>query len=308
MTIVLLVAGLILLVLGGEMLVRGAVAIAQRFGVPPLVIGLTLVGFGTSTPELVTSVQAVLAGSPGIAVGNVVGSNIANVLLILGVAAILAPFATDPQALRRDGMALVLATLVCTVLALSGYIGLGAGLLLLAGLAGYLVVTFRSAGPAPSDDMAVRSPMGMTAAMAAFAVGLILTVIGARMLVAGAVDMARIFAVSEAIIGLTIVAVGTSLPELVTSAVAARRGQGDIAFGNVVGSNIFNILGILGVTAIVSPLDVPAQIVRFDIWAMVAATMLLLAMAISGWRFSRIEGAVLLAAYASYLTALAVLA
>lgn len=312
MTAILIVGGLAALLLGGDLLVRGAVALARRLGVSPLLIGLTVVGFGTSTPELVTSVQAALAGSPGIALGNVVGSNIANILLILGLAAVIAPLRADPAAFRRDGTVLALATLAGLASVLAGEIGRPVGAALIAGLCVYLVVGYlgekRVSGPSTgprADDAgaAGAAPVGAGAGLGLFVLGLGLTVLGARLLVDGAIALARGAGLSETMIGVTIVAVGTSLPELVTSVAAARRRQGDIAFGNIIGSNIFNILGIVGATALIRPLDVPREILVLDVWAMLGATVTLLVMTGTGWCVSRREGVFLLAGYAAYLGA-----
>lgn len=323
-----LVAGLVLLVAGGGALVRGASALAARLGVSPLLIGLTVVGFGTSTPELVTSLQAAFSGAPGIAVGNVVGSNVANVLLILGATAILMPFAVDRRAFRRDGPALAAATLACAGVILWGDLSRPAGLALVAGLILYLGHAYRTerapspvpaatdgaaraADPAASDpagDLSAAAPppsMPLPLALAWAAGGIASTVLGARLLVGAAIDLATLWGVSEAVIGLTVVAVGTSLPELVTSVMAALRREGAIAFGNVVGSNLYNILGILGITALVHPIPVPAQIAAVDVWVMLAATAALIVVSVSGWRVSRAEGAALLAAYAAYVAWLA---
>ena len=305
--------GLALLVVGGESLVRGAVALAARLGVSSLVIGLTVVGFGTSTPELVTSLQAAFAGSPGIAVGNVVGSNTANILLILGIAALIAPIAVSRTAFRRDGTALVLVTLAAVAVVLTGSLSRMAGVALLVGLVLYLMLAYRSerrpseAGTpaeaatetAPPD--AIASPLALPMALAYALGGIALTVLGAHLLVSGGSELAARFGVSDAIIGLTLVAVGTSLPELVTSVVAGLRRQGDVAFGNVVGSNIYNVLGILGATALVKPIPVPERIAEFDAWVMGLATLALVAVAVSGWRVGRLEGAALLIAYAAYI-------
>ncbi|HET7408847.1 MAG TPA: calcium/sodium antiporter [Paracoccaceae bacterium] len=310
MTLLQLLVGLVGLVVGGELLVRGAVAIARRFDVSPLMIGLTLVGFGTSTPELVTSLQAALVGSPGIAVGNVVGSNICNILLILGVAALLCPVTAKAAAFGRDGTALVVATALCLLVVLSGQIGRITGIVFLALLAGYISLTWfaerkaRSPSASPhaaeaDETPAVQGGLGVAALM--FVAGLILTVAGARFLVMAAIAMAERLGVSEAVIGLTVVAIGTSLPELVTSVVAAIRRHGDVAFGNIIGSNVFNILGILGLTAVVQPLAVPPEIARLDVWVMIAATALLLLVTITGWRISRREGLMMLGAYAGYI-------
>lgn len=306
MDIVYILIGFVALLIGGEFLVRGAVAVAVRARISPLVIGLTLVGFGTSTPELLTSVQAALAGSPGIAMGNVVGSNIANILLILGVAALIAPIAVARDGFLRDGGVVLGASVLCLGLVLWGDLGRGAGTVLVLSLVAYLVWALRTSAPEAADIP--LTAMGVGPALLLALGGLALTLLGARFLVSGAVSIAATLGVSDAVIGLTIVAVGTSLPELVTSVVAARKGQGDLAFGNVVGSNIFNILGILGVTALVQPLAVPAQIAGFDIWVMLAATVLLIVMAVAGWRIGRAKGMILLAAYAAYLGALLVMA
>lgn len=310
-TLGLVVIGLIGLVVGGELLVRGAVSAARSFGISPMVIGLTLVGFGTSTPELVTSLQAALSGSSGIAIGNVVGSNIGNVLLILGVAALLAPVAVDPAAFRRDGAVMALATGLCLAVVMVGDVDRWVGLLFVLALAGYLTFTLvterrasKSAAAAvyeaeadavPGPDYSLGVSLGLAVG------GLVITILGARFLVSGAVSLAQAAGISEAVIGLTIVAIGTSMPELVTSIIAVRKGQGDVALGNVLGSNIFNILGILGVTAIVQPMTVPPEIIRFDIWVMCAATALLIVFARTGWRVGRREGGTMLACYAAYL-------
>ncbi|SES25693.1 cation:H+ antiporter [Tranquillimonas rosea] len=309
MTLLTLFAGLVLLLAGGEALVRGSVAVATRLGVSKLLIGLTLVGFGTSMPELVASLQGALAGAPGLAVGNVVGSNIANILLILGTAAVILPIATTRAAFQRDGAVLVAVTLILVAIALTGSLGRVAGLGLLVLLAGYTIGTYlaerrrmSAAGhlhtaeaDASSSDMAIPAALALTAG------GIAGVVFGASLLVGAAVELARLAGISEAVIGLTLVAVGTSLPELVTSVMAALRRQADVAFGNVVGSNVFNILGIGGITAVVSPLSIPDEIIRLDIWAMLGATLLLVLFAVTGWRVSRREGAIFLALYAAYL-------
>ena len=304
-----LVGGLLLLLGGGEALVRGSVAAATRLGVSKLLIGLTLVGFGTSMPELVASLQAALAGSPGVAVGNVIGSNIANILLILGISTILLPIATSREAFRRDGSVLIGASLLMTGIVLGGSLGRGAGLILLALLLAYTVfsyITERKGGgaaalhEAEADEVAPEG-MSVGAGLLLAAGGIAGVVFGASLLVGSAIEIAQAAGLSEAVIGLTLVAVGTSLPELVTSVMAAIRRHGDVAFGNVVGSNIFNILGIAGATAVVSPLSVPEQIVRFDTWVMLGAAVLLAIFAVTGWRVSRREGAVFLGLYVAYL-------
>jgi cation:H+ antiporter len=306
MTIAMMIAGLALLLVGGDLLVRGAVSTASALGVPPLVIGLTLVGFGTSTPELMTSVQAALAGSPGVAVGNVVGSNICNILLILGIAAMIRPVEAAPGPFRRDGPVLAGATALCLAVLLAGGIGRLAGAAFVALLAAYVwaaLAASRGAAAAPAGAAVVVTAdrralvRGVPMALA----GLGLVILGAGWLVDSAISIAAGLGVSDALIGLTIVAVGTSLPELTASVVAAWRGQSDVAFGNVVGSNIYNILGILGTTALVRPTPAPPEIMGFDGWVMTAATAALIAAAITGGRVSRAEGAAMLAGYAAYL-------
>ncbi len=309
MTILLLIVGLVFLVAGGELLVRGAVQLAQKFRISPLLIGLTLVGFGTSTPELVTSLQAAFAGSPGIAVGNVVGSNTANILLILGITALIFPVSVARDTFRRDGVVLGLSTLMCLGAVMYGQLTPLLGAIFVASLAGYIIYAFRqerqsNAAADAAAGIATSAPgpsLGGIALDLVFVIGgLTLTILGARFLVTSAIDIARDFNVSETVIGLTIVAVGTSLPELVTSVMAALRKHSDIAFGNIVGSNIYNVFGILGVTAIIKPIDVPPQIASLDIWVMLAATVLLFITATSRWRIGRVEGGIMLAAYVAY--------
>ncbi|WP_371931787.1 calcium/sodium antiporter [Mameliella sp. MMSF_3552] len=302
--------GLLAMIAGGDLLVRGAVAVARVLRVPPMVIGLTLVGFGTSSPELVTSLQAALSGAPGIAVGNVLGSNIGNVLLILGIAALVGAIAVDRRALMRDGTMLLVATGLGIIALAQAEVGRIAGgvfvAVLSAYLAGTLIAERRRASKAgqvymaEADLLPARPARILPSALTALA-GLGLTILGARFLVEGAVGLAAAAGVSETLIGLTIVAIGTSAPELVTSIMAVRKGEGDVAFGNIIGSNIFNLLGILGVTALVTPIAVPAQVMGFDVWVMLATTLLLLVFAVTGARISRREGAVLLAGYAAYL-------
>lgn len=314
-----LLGGLLLLVLGGEFLVRGAVRVAERFGVSPLVIGLTLVGFGTSAPELVTSVRAALAGAPGIAYGNITGSNIANILLIAGLSALIAPIAVQSAALRRDGGVLLGATAVFALLAVAVPVTRTAGLAFVLALAAYVWFAIRQertpaaehgalyekaaalehVDPAVSPEATARLPVWRPLATALG--GLALVIGGGGLLVDGAVELARLMQVSETVIGLTVVAVGTSAPELATSVAAALRRQGEMAFGNIIGSNIYNLLGIGGATALIAPSDVPQRIAAFDNPVMLAVTLVFLALAWTGLRLSRREGAVLLTGYGAYV-------
>jgi cation:H+ antiporter len=317
----LILGGLVLLALGGEALVRGAVQIAERLGISPLLIGLTLVGFGTSTPELVTSVQASLAGSPGIAVGNVVGSNIANALLILGVAALIHPVRVTSAALARDGVIGAAAAAALVAAGLLWSLDRAVGAAFIVGLVAYIAfawwqesrgtadhtaafdkgVAFEEAHPDRLRAAPASAAGGLALSLALLLGGLALVVLGGRLLVDGAVALARAFAVDEALIGLTIVAVGTSLPELVTSAIAAMRRQADVAIGNVLGSNIYNVLGIAGATGLIAPTAIPAGIAGFDAPLMLAGSLLLLVVARTGWRIGRREGGLLLGLYAAYL-------
>ncbi|MGP1354388.1 MAG: calcium/sodium antiporter [Parasphingopyxis sp.] len=309
MTAILILAGLFLLALGGELLVRGAVGIARNLGVSPLLAGLTIVGFGTSTPELVTSINAATAGYPGIALGNVIGSNIANILLILGISALILPLAVEPKAFLRDGATLIAATIACAICVLIGDLGRIVGTALLVALAAYILIAYLSerSVPDPAGEMHAHlsedvTPLAhRTSALAIMvAAGITAAIFGAQLLVDGAVALARIWGVSEAVIGLTVVAIGTSLPELIACVVAAVRRHADVALGNVVGSNIYNILGILGATALVEPLSVPPEIAQTDIWILLAATALLILFLRTGWTLKRWEGAVFVALYAGY--------
>ncbi len=299
MTYLLFILGLAGLFFGGEFLVRGASAIARSFRLSPMVIGLTIVGFGTSAPEMLVSVQAALAGSPAIAIGNVVGSNIANILLILGISAVIAPLIIPVRKLWRDLGFMLLATAVIWVMLLDGNVTRLDGLLLILGLVVFLAVAFLTGKVEPEEDTSGDMPQWK--AWAYTLGGLVVLVIGARLLVDGATEIARGFGVSEAVIGLTIVAVGTSLPELATSVVAAIRKQTEIAVGNIVGSNIFNIFGILGTTALIAPIPSEARFAMVDMpWAAAAAIGLtVLAFLLGG--LPRIAGALLLATYGGYL-------
>jgi cation:H+ antiporter len=294
------VAGLIGLFLGGEALVRGSVGIARRMAIPPLLIGLTVVGFGTSTPELLVSVQAAMRGVPDIAVGNIIGSNIANILLIVGLTSLVWPIRVSGATLRRDTAVMVAAALVMVPIFASGEIGRLPGLLLVTALAGYLTWAYLQPGPATDDDdTAVPTSMAKSALWVA--AGLVALMFGARFLVDGSVSIARSLGASEAFIGLTIVAVGTSLPELATSIIAAFRRQSEIAIGNIVGSNIFNVLGILGVTAIIKPVPVADRFLAFDLPIMIAATLALTVLLLTRPVIGRGIGLVVLAAYIIYV-------
>ncbi len=299
MTYLLFVVGLVALFFGGEYLVRGASAIARKFNLSPMVIGLTIVGFGTSAPEMLVSVQAALADQPAIAIGNVLGSNIANILLILGLSALIAPLLIPVRKLWRDLAFMLAATATIWVMLLDGQVTRLDGVILLAGLVIFLVVAFVTGKS--DEDQSIEGDIPQWKAWAMTLGGLVVLVIGARFLVDSATDIARAFGISEAVIGLTIVAVGTSLPELATSVIAAIRKQTEIAVGNIVGSNIFNIFGILGTTAVLAPIPADPRFAAIDMpWvAATAVGLTILAFVLGG--LPRIAGALLLAAYGGYV-------
>ncbi|MDX1383936.1 MAG: calcium/sodium antiporter [Thermoanaerobaculia bacterium] len=304
-----MVGGVLLLWLGGEYFVRGSVGLARRLGVSELMIGLTLVGFGTSLPELTTSVTAALSGAPGLTVGNVVGSNIANVLLILGLAALIRPVTSRRGAFATDAAALAVATLVAGAFILSRRITAIEGLILIAGLATFVVVVYRRERRHPGPEAivlegeaAAAEPVPKSGFLTAVSIvaGLAGVTAGAWLLVGGAVEVALRWGVSKTFIGLTIVAVGTSLPELVITAVASLRGRSDVALGNIMGSNMFNLLGILGVAAVLSPLEVGPELRLLDLAVMVVATALLIVTSATRLRVTRWEGGLLLGGYVIY--------
>lgn len=305
-----LVLGLALLTVGGEALIRGAMATARRLGVSPLLSGIVIVGFGTSAPELVVSVDAALSQRPDIAIGNVVGSNISNILLILGICALITPLAVKPLALRRDAVTVVAAGLLFLILVGGSALGSVDAVILLMALAAYLFWAYWSESTHPDASAELhtaeaeeltRLPKSVVWTVATVIIGLLMLVTGSQVLLKGAVGIAEDFGVSEAVIGLTLVAVGTSLPELSISVIAALRRHADVAVGNVLGSNIFNLLGILGVSALLQPLPVHARILQFDQWIMLGASLLLLLFLYTGRRLSRLEGGILVAAYCVYI-------
>ena len=319
-TLVLFVAGLVVLVAGAEALVRGASRLATALGVRPLVVGLTVVAFGTSAPELAVGVGSALSGQPDIALGNVVGSNIANILLVLGLAAVVAPVATATRIVRREVPVMIAASLLLWLMALSGRIERIEGLVLLTGIVAYTVYLARSSR---SASVAVRAEFaaefGVEAghrgrviggSLGLGAAGLIGLVVGAGWIVDGAVALATTLGIPEVIVGLTVVAVGTSLPEVATSIAAGLRGHRDIAVGNVVGSCIFNILMVLGATAVVAPdpISISPSLLAVDLPLMVAAAFACLPILYTGRLVSRREGLLLVAFYVAYLGYLVLLA
>jgi len=297
---ILILGGLLGLFFGGEALVRGAVGIARRLAIPPLLIGLTVVGFGTSTPELLVSVDAALRGVSDIAIGNIVGSNIGNILLIVGLSALVWPIRVMGGTLKRDTAVMMAAAVALVPVFWLGEIGRLAGAALVAGLIAYLVWAYSQPAPETADDDPTTI-VPLWKAVLWVAVGLGMLMLGARFLVDGAVSIARGYGISEAFIGLTIVAVGTSLPELATSLIAAVRRQSEIAIGNIVGSNIFNVLGILGVTALIAPISVADRFLSFDLPVMIAVSAVLTGLLLLRPRIGRLAGIGLLVAYAAYV-------
>ncbi|KGF69250.1 sodium:calcium antiporter [Hoeflea sp. BAL378] len=300
--ILLLAAGLALLTFGAEFLVRGAISLANRLGMPPLLIGLTVVGFGTSMPELLVSLQAALGGAPAIAVGNVVGSNTANILLILGVAAAISPINARIPNLKRDLVMMLVAAVVMLGLGYWGVVNFWLGLAMFVALASYLAwVTYTDRRRLTQEeaDLVVKLEGWKEALFIVGGLGGLF--FGADLLIDAATAIAKSYGISEAVIGLTIVAVGTSLPELATSVVAAFRRHAEVALGNVVGSNIFNILGILGITAMVIPVPVEASMASFDIPVMLAVSVALVALILMAGRIGRAAGLAMLAAYTGYV-------
>ena len=315
-TLVLFLGGLILLLGGAELLVRGAARLAGAFGISPLVIGLTVVAWGTGSPELAVGLKAALAGSPDLTVGNVVGSNIANVLLILGIAAMIVPLTVSQRLVRLDVPLMIAVSVLALLVSLDGRISALEGLLFVGLLLAYTVWTIREsrrtrravieeyarefgddAGP---QDPAVPTLLGYGVMIAA---GLFLLILGSDRLVVGATELARAFGMSELVIGLTIVSIGTSLPELATSAVAGAKGERDIAVGNAIGSNIFNLLAVLGLTAIAAPggIEVAAEARSLDIPIMIAVAVACMPVFFAGYIIDRWNGALFVFLYAGYL-------
>jgi cation:H+ antiporter len=300
------IAGLILLIFAGDALVKGAVNLALRLGIPALVVGLTVVAFGTSAPELIVSVQAALNDQAGIAVGNVVGSNIVNVLLILGLPLLITTIHTSKLDVRRSYVMMVVTSIFFAGLAFTGPLTWWHGLVLLAGL-GFMLwdnyrisMAHRAANAAEDEVEGADAGIGWPQIILFIVLGLIGLGIGARLLVDGAVVIALQWGVSETVIGLTLVAIGTSMPELVTSIIAAMRKQADVAMGNVIGSNIFNILGILGITSLIAQVPVPRQILTFDNFVMIGVALLLAPFVFAKRDMGRIAGVVFVGVYVAY--------
>lgn len=303
--VLLIMVGFVLLMFSAEYTVRGSVAIANKLNIPTLIIGLTIVAFGTSAPEFVVSINAALSGAEGISIGNVIGSNIANLMLILGSAALIYPVTCNRKNFIRDFSFLFLVTALFVLFALGGAFVRWQGIIMLSLLFVFIVYNYMNSkkGCDENNEEAI-SPIANKSWLVVISVtvlGLIGIIYGAELLVNGAVELARILGVSEEIIGLTIIAFGTSLPELATTGMAALRRQNDVALGNIIGSNIWNIVFIMGATSTLVDVPVPAQFLRYDLWVMVGATVLLFPLLYSKSRLSRFEGAIFVLGYIAYL-------
>ncbi|MGI9382122.1 MAG: calcium/sodium antiporter [Methyloligellaceae bacterium] len=308
-----LAAGIALLLLCGDILVRGSVALAVRLGIPSLVIGLTIVAFGTSAPELVVSLRAALSGAPGIAIGNVVGSNIANVLLVLGLPALISATDCNQPFIKRNTLYVVGASLIFIGLCYAGPLSFWHGALLFALMVAFLIESGRRAAQRSVEARSISNetielidgvsglPGRVWAVSGFIAAGLIGLPLGAHLTVSAATEIAGEFGISRAAIGLTVVALGTSLPELATTVSAAFRGHCGLAIGNVLGSNLFNILAIMGLTAMVAPVPVPDIMVRVDLWVMLAAALAITPFVIGRWNITRTSGLIFVSCYLLYI-------
>ena len=306
-----LFGGFVYLLMGGELLVRGALGLSKESRIPPVIVGMTVVAMGTSAPELMVSTFSALSGYPGIAIGNVVGSNIANVLLVLGIPVLIFPILTNQDGLGKQTSLMVAVSLLFIVMCFLEPITFVGGLLLLFILISFLILTVRGGAVMPGLDDAeeeMERSMGLPSYPSTIAILIVLGVValplGANLVVEGAVGLASSWGVSEAVIGLSLIALGTSLPELATTVIAALHKSSDVAIGNVVGSNLFNILAILGITALLTDIPVDPQFMRFDLWIMFAATVMLWIYVLAKISIGRISGLVFLTGYFSYLYAI----
>jgi len=296
------------LFLGAEGLVRGSSSLAVRFGISPLVVGLTIVAFATSSPELVVSIKAAIDGNPGIVVGNVVGSNICNIALILGVAALISPMQVKAQVIKREIPLMIIISIVLLLVLIDGSISRWEGTMFVIGIIAYIVFSYQYVKREKADAEIVKEfkeglrakPYKLWQSVLLIIGGLVFLVIGSNLFVDGAIEAAVKLGVSQAVIGLTIVALGTSLPELVTSVVASFKNENDIAIGNAVGSNVFNILSILGISSLINPIS-NSGITIIDLSIMMFFTILILPLCKSGFRLRRWEGAMLFSGYVAYM-------
>lgn len=295
-----LLVGLAILTISADLLVRGSVGIAERLRIPPLIVGLTIIAFGTSTPELVVSLKAALEGSGGIAIGNIVGSNIANILIVLGLPSIIRATTCDATGTTRNFAFMLFVTLAFLFMCWDGVLTRTDGYIMLAMFAGFFadqLISARRARRAVDLDDVEGIPGATWVAVAFTLAGLVSLPFAAKAVVDGAVDVAIMYGVSETAIGVTLVALGTSLPELAATTMAALRGHSAIAIGNAIGSNIFNILAIMGLTATIIPIGVPAEFFDFEIWAMIAAALFLVPFVVFCWPIGRLTGTAMTLAY-----------
>ncbi|MBT4161471.1 MAG: calcium/sodium antiporter [Gammaproteobacteria bacterium] len=305
-----LFGGFVYLMMGGELLVRGALGLSKESSIPPVIVGMTVVAMGTSAPELMVSTFSALSGYPGIAVGNVVGSNIANVLLVLGVPVLIYPIVCNQDGLLRQTNLMIGTSLLLIVLCVFEPISFLEGALLVSMLVFFLIAATRGAGLIPIDDAEEEMDRGLglptyPSTITLFIVlGVVSLPLGADLVVSGGVGLASAWGVSEAVIGLSLIALGTSLPELSTTVVAALHKSSDVAIGNVVGSNLFNILAILGITALLTDIPVDPQFLRFDLWVMFACAILLWLFVLLRATITRVWGFIFLGGYVSYLVAI----
>lgn len=309
MNYLMLLLGLATLILGGEFLVRGAVGIAQKFRLSSLVIGMTVVSFGTSAPELIVSIKAALGGNPEIALGNVIGSNIANIALVLGITVLIFPLPVDRNSKIIDWPMMFIASILFYVFALNGNLSRAEGIILFSILVAFIVFLIwnsrrKSNKLLEEEQLVIPTTMQFYRSLFFLAVGLVGLYFGAEWLLSGAVDIARELGMEERVIGITIIAFGTSVPELVTSGVAAYRKETDISIGNLIGSNIFNIMAVIGITAIVKPIEVGPNTLNIDMIWMLAIALALLPMLLFGRKINRFKGLLLLGTYVAYIVIL----
>lgn len=312
--VICLIGGLAVLLIAGDVLVRGAVGLAVRFAVPPMITGLTIVAFGTSAPELLVSLDSALQGIGGIAVGNVVGSNIANILLVLGLPSVFLATSVQEQGLVRNTLVMIMITVIFIAIAASGQLSRLSGLAFLAMLVLFLLDQYRRAQAHRREtsgeaDLALGdmsdAPKSLWLALGLTLVGIVGLPIGANLTVDGAVATARLLGVSDTAIALTVIAIGTSLPELAATLMAAIRGKAGVGLGNVIGSNIFNLLAIVGITAVIVPIKVPRELALFDFWVMLASALLLAAFAMARQPIGRLSGSAMTLLYIGYIVMVA---
>ena len=299
--ILLIIAGFVLLFLGGELLLRGSIALAKRFQLSNLLIGAVVIGFGTSTPELSASISAALKGAPDIALGNVIGSNTANVFLIAGMAGLLCPLKIPYASVHRDVVIMIISSVMLVVMMWFETLDMITGVIFLLTLAGYIIWSFQSSDDDCDNEAISAKTYSTGMAFVLLAVGIATLTGGAALMVDGVIGVARRFGISEAIIGLTVVAVGSSLPELATAIISSIQKQSEMVLGNIIGSSIFNVLAILGVTALIQPIPVSPQMMAFDVWVMIAATLLLTLLIVMGIKIGRRIGSLMVIGYLSYV-------